>query len=402
MSSIAVDDVPETAGGISAETQARMATRELLDELGWRKPTAARIRQLLALGADPNDSESEVAPLALALENDNYEVIQALLDAGAGINRTDEFGVTLLNDLAAGGGSSRKIAFLLSKGANPNLPNAEGNTPLHVAAHSISAYATSEVLATARQLLGSKARVDARNNDGQQPLHMALNRIDAGNLSARQEGAIRDMVEMLIEAGAPINQPSGNGCTPLFLASNLCTASIVKQLLVAGANVRQESHHGRSALHAARDPAIVELLVAAGADVAAVDWDGCSPLHVASSAKVACALLEHGADCHARDNHGHVPLASVLMALEEAWVSAALRVDYTILGELIEADDGACLDWRDATDNPDSAPRVLLRRLAETQPNEQHEDAHLYVQALLARLAAKQAMETMPVLRKVS
>ncbi|KAJ1467706.1 hypothetical protein T484DRAFT_1561586, partial [Baffinella frigidus] len=57
------------------------------------------------------------------------------------------------------------VPVLLAHGANVSHTNAQGQTPLHLAAHS----ATAE---TVEYLCAAGARVEARDSQGRAPIHM--------------------------------------------------------------------------------------------------------------------------------------------------------------------------------------------------------------------------------------
>src|SRR4051812_37392905 len=63
------------------------------------------------------------------------------------------------------------VAFLLNKGALPDVKDRQGNTPLHVAALSGDPTA-------ATYLIGQGAKIDPTNNNGETPLILAVHRKD--------------------------------------------------------------------------------------------------------------------------------------------------------------------------------------------------------------------------------
>ena len=94
-----------------------------------------RAEQLIGLGADVNQKdESGSAPLHRAVREDNtYEIVQLLLDAGADINlQGGRCGDTPLH-VAARCYQNQAIQLLLDAGADVNQQNNDGNTPLHYA-----------------------------------------------------------------------------------------------------------------------------------------------------------------------------------------------------------------------------------------------------------------------------
>ena len=60
---------------------------------------------------------------------------------------------------------------------------------------------------------------------------------------------IREIVEMLIHAGANVNQANRDGLTPLQYASRSVHTKIVEILIRAGANVNQANRDGLTPLH---------------------------------------------------------------------------------------------------------------------------------------------------------
>ncbi len=96
---------------------------------------------------------------------------------------------------AAWEGRTKDIEKLISRGAEVNCKDINGNTPLHFAASS-----SKEVVAL---LIAKGAEVNARENDQSTPLHNA-----AGMGRA-------EIVKLLLAAGADINARNKKGWTPL-------------------------------------------------------------------------------------------------------------------------------------------------------------------------------------------
>ena len=97
--------------------------------------------------------------------------------------------------------------------------------------------------------------VQAKNNDGNTPLHWAI-----GNSRV-------EIAKFLVSQGADVNAKNNDGCTPLFFAKNVDVANI---LVSQGADVNAKKHDGFTPLHFASHAGRVEVakcLVAAGADV---------------------------------------------------------------------------------------------------------------------------------------
>lgn len=172
--------------------------------------------------------------------------------------------------------------------------------------HLVTARETSlEVVAA---LIDAGAEINAKDNEGNTPLHFALKRIGREKLPAQ---AYDGIVRLLLEKKADIHIANRCGQTPL---------------------------HSASAFRA--DPPVVELLIQAGANPnlkTLANCDAWTPLHGATarnSAGIVAVLLKHGADPMARDGRGLTALqvaerggfaeaAGVLRASAPAAVTAA-------------------------------------------------------------------------------
>jgi len=85
------------------------------------------------------------------------------------------------------------------------------------------------------------------------------------------------------------------GETPLHTHAGEGRKEVVKILINAGANVNAKASDASTPLHYAENKEIAELLIAEGADVNAKDKDGVTPLDYAKGKKETAALLrKHG------------------------------------------------------------------------------------------------------------
>ncbi len=148
------------------------------------------VAQLIAAGADVD------APLGLAAELENANLVKTLLSKGANVNVKSENGSTPLHS-GAGSGSVRVVDLLLTKGAEVNAKDQWDRTPLHEAARRSSNPVIVEMLLT------KGANVNARDQRGQTPLHYATDRRSVA------------VVELLLARGADVNAKNNKGQTPL-------------------------------------------------------------------------------------------------------------------------------------------------------------------------------------------
>ena len=155
-----------------------------------------------------------------------------------------------------------------------------GDTPLHLAA-------ARRQYEAARALLAAGTPVNAVNRRGAAALHYAC---DSRPLSPTWDpDAQRRVIELLVSAGATVDQPDRGGVTPLHRAVRARSPAAVAALLSAGADPRAATKKaGSTPLHLAVAPSgaggtagsadlqleIIRLLLAAGATLTDVDGNG--------------------------------------------------------------------------------------------------------------------------------
>jgi uncharacterized protein len=143
-----------------------------------------------------------------------------------------------------------------------------------------------------RALIGEGAEIDARGENGETPLILA---ILAGHNA---------VAELLIDRGANVMARNERGLTPLHAAAYSGSVEVARRLLGHGAEI-EDRHNvsGATPLMLAAEEnrvAVAELLIARGADLSTPDRDGFTPLTQAWAKKrteMVRVLKQHGATC---------------------------------------------------------------------------------------------------------
>jgi ankyrin repeat protein len=256
-------------------------------------------------------SEAEwggLTPLIFAVREGDVESARILLEAGADVNQTSEYGWTPL--LTATQNRYYELGkFLLDNGADPNIGNKGQWTPLYIATDNRNIeggdYPTRKPdmdhLEYINLLLEHGADPNGRMNSSTETrtifTHQWLYEEGAtAFLRAAQSGDLT-LMKLLLEHGADPNIPTYDGVTPLMVASGIGwvegvtfewspeeTFEAVELLLELEADVNaQDTLDERTALmgaaHKGRND-IVQLLVDHGADLETRDIGSRDSIHV--------------------------------------------------------------------------------------------------------------------------
>ncbi|KFV61106.1 Ankyrin repeat and protein kinase domain-containing protein 1, partial [Dryobates pubescens] len=305
--------------------------------------------------------------LHLQVMQGTVEKVKFLLGCKADVNRRALCGYTPLV-LAVQRRSPELCSALLERGADPNVADDEGWTPLHFAAQS----------GDDRLLLASQgADLERKQKNHRTPLHVAVER-----------GKFR-VVHCLLKRGACVNSLDQNRCSALHLAAARGKYLICEKLIKHGANVELRTDKGWTPLHLAAFKGhveIIHLLKDGQAKLNARGGMGWTPLHLAtrySEEPVVCELLRCGADPNVAEKSEWAPLhlavqrgsfltvinllackADVNAKNKVGWTPlhlAVLKGNMAIIKTLLKA--GAQLDLEDVTGS--TALQLALRHQRE-------------------------------------
>lgn len=194
---------------------------------------------------------------------------------------------------AVGFRMQRLVDLLLVAGADPNLADDRGETPIY----SAITYGTerSEIV---KSLLAAGANPNGQ--PGKRPIWEAAFRGDLTGL------------DMLLAAAASTDVKNQHGATLLHIAVEFGRTGVVQRLLEIGLPIDARDFTGNTPLHYAAHSdsgtlPVVSLLIGAGADVDARSSTGITPaLEAAGRGHMTmfAELISRGADPLARDNEG--------------------------------------------------------------------------------------------------
>ncbi len=304
---------------------------------------------LLFSGCASKPVSTKQTPQQLIMQNRKAEAMQEFV-MPADINAADENGNTVLH-IAAMVNDADLVSFFIIKGADPELKNFEGDTPLHVAIKNYS-YEAAKTLASISNTLFS------RDSEGVTALDRGLMESeDYYDIFITPKAAeLRDVdgqtivhyfvrtknikgIRKCISEEIPISVVDDNGKTPLDVAfENLDdedSVEIAAELIMGGAdevvtefsyfqdamlarNVNSRFDDGQTPLHLAAiygHNAIAKYLLENNADTTVQDSSGATPLHEAvryGNVEIIKSLLNSGANVNARDNLGKTPVMLIL------------------------------------------------------------------------------------------
>jgi len=126
----------------------------------------------------------------------------------------------------------------------------------------------------------------------------------------------REIVQLLLLAGADVNLRSRGGATPLMSLSEKTGVDIVRDLLDHGAHVNARDDYGDNApiiAATASNVAVLKELISAGGSIDVTNSNGRSPLFgaVRNNVESVDLLLKSGADLNLQDDEGRTPLMAV-------------------------------------------------------------------------------------------
>jgi ankyrin repeat protein len=274
-----------------------------------RQPPASAQPPAARRGEDEDDSEVVVAglvgsggggltALVFAAREGDLESAKLLIEAGADLNQTTEYGWTPL--LTATNNRHYKLAkYFIEHGADVNRANKGRWTPLYLATDN-------------RNIEGGDFPVPKPDMDHLEYINFLLDHGANPNAQAKDNTLTRTIFTM--------QWFTEDGATPFVRAAQSSDLELLKLLLAHGANPLMKTNHGDTALTAAsgigwvdgvtyersakENVETVNFLLGLGLDPNAANDDGRTPLMVAAAkgrTEVIQLLVDHGAKLDTRD-----------------------------------------------------------------------------------------------------
>ncbi|GAB6098679.1 hypothetical protein JCM16358_05580 [Halanaerocella petrolearia] len=229
-------------------------------------------------------------PIKKLMQEGSPTEIKRAISRGANLNLRDKAGETPLFYALEAKRSPEIIKLLLESGAKVNVTNEQGIMPLHLALWKEEDPAVIKALLQAGADIYSKLRLTIKKEK------MTINKEADGRLISKeftplmlaaQSISSPQVIKELIKAGARVNRRLKveneeqddyyTGMTPLMIATKYNSCSeIIKALLEMGAEVNSIDKEGfTSLLHAAKstsNPKVINALVAGGSKVNSNSW----------------------------------------------------------------------------------------------------------------------------------
>lgn len=203
------------------------------------------------------------------------EGIKYLLEKGADLNVTNNYGETPLHS-AAKNDAVQAIRYLLANNASRLAADNKGNIPLQSAVLASKYLAAKEFVQSAASVL----ELDSQNLKGETALYQAARNND------------ERLIALLVQGGAHTEIQDADGLTPMAVAARRGNVEAIAELAKARASVETRNAEGSTPLYLATQ---------------------------AESPKAVRVLLDMGADPHARNSKAGTPFLAALEKQREVW-----------------------------------------------------------------------------------
>jgi len=249
-----------------------LADKKLIQAV--RSPTRSKelIEKLLNNDEDIDINQQEEITESSTLHFASFynclPIVKLLVSKGANLNLINKSGLTPLM-WAIEKGHTAIAKFLLSSGADITISDTQGFTALHKAVLNGNTEVLSAIISASKNV--SEFKINAFSGQGLTALHQAAYH---GNIRA---------LRILCDHGADVNLAATNKTTALHMAASRNQTEVVRVLLEYNANFDAQDAHIRTPLHYAcifGHSEVAQILHDAGASHSVADFQNQSPLSI--------------------------------------------------------------------------------------------------------------------------
>ncbi len=223
------------------------------DHVGWLSAASAQpeiLKILIDAGASKSDQEDKDLALSGAADSGNVDAVKALIAYGANPNAdlskllvTKEGGGMTMQGPGAGSilieaaasGNPEMVKTILAYHPDLEARDRGGKTALFAAGEYRSSDKDGARVECVQLLVKAGAKVNARDRDGNTPLH---------------ETFLTDVEEELLDLGADVNAKNDDGETPIFTTVD---DEAIPLFIKHGANLTIRNKKGETVIEAAKD-----------------------------------------------------------------------------------------------------------------------------------------------------
>ncbi|MCX5636959.1 MAG: ankyrin repeat domain-containing protein, partial [Planctomycetota bacterium] len=271
-----------------------------------------RLEQIIREGADiehvHDDFQCQGTALIISAKRNNYNVVQKLLELGAKVNAKDTLGNTALH-YAAQYGNDDILRSLLESGADINIRNQKGQKAYDLAVQN-NKYRSVQIfknkfpdIEVAKELPAKEKHIPDKADDSskisspaavkqavskeeikEQMIRQLLEQIQNPFHKAVVQGDLKTVQSMLEKGDVDVNKLDNLFSAPLMYAAYLGNSEILQLLINHGAKVNQTNQQGLTSLHLAAFSGQVDIakqLLQAGADPSIEAMGGINALEAA-------------------------------------------------------------------------------------------------------------------------